>query len=172
MPSNPAAYFQEVVQRLIGRGEGLGPHISAQARPAIEGGVNTNNLDYMTPGWTRDRTAGTHNTSGFPDQTIPAPNPDENIDQYRTRLHDLGFDQSTILSMTGPSGYRQREDGGWEWGWGTGPVTRDNGRYVFAGQQAPRENAAGGATGGRSERESIDDFYTTRTPGSGGSYLL
>jgi hypothetical protein len=108
--------------------------------------VDTNYLDYMTPGWLRDPTAGTTNTSGFPSPTLPAPQHGENFDSYMTRLHDSGFSSDDIFSMLG-GGYGFSPTGGnagpfkpddpnggsdWGWGWGTGPPTRGEYGYEFA----------------------------------------
>ena len=117
---------------LTGRRDRVGPGHSL--RDSIGGGVDTGNLDKGTPGWLRDPTTGVHNTGGFPGPTPFGPNSGESFDSYLTRLHDAGFDSGSIGSMLGPYGYRQNDAGGWEWGWGTGPVVRGENGYQFANQ--------------------------------------
>lgn len=119
-------------------------------REGIFGGVDTNYLDFGTPGWTRDPTTGVLNTSGFPGATPTGPQsgsldlfgtgqgvPFENFDQFITRLHDSGMTNAEISAFVGPNGFRQDDAGNWTWGWGTGPVIRDptTGEYLFANQR-------------------------------------
>lgn len=118
--------------RGLRRHDPLGP--GPGLRESIGGGVNTNNIDMGTPGWMRDPTAGVHNTGGMPGPTPFAPNPGDTFDSYLTRLHDAGFDSGSIGSMLGPNGFKQNDQGGWDWGWGTGPVIRGADGYQFANQ--------------------------------------
>jgi hypothetical protein len=129
-------------------------------------GIDTNNVDYRTPGWMRDPTAGVLNTSGFPGATPQAPTsgapanalpgspytyaPYQDIDSYSTALHNQGFTNAEIMSLLNPNGYTQDAAGNWQWGWGMGPVvsTRPGGGgYAFARQ------ASGPSSGGGSRSE-------------------
>lgn len=121
------------------------------------GGVDTNNLDYRTPGWQRDPTTSVMYTSGFPNATPHAPtsgwdpnvvgkSPIQGLDSYVTSLHDAGYSSDDIASFMGPYGYRQDDNGNWGWGWGTGPVFangENGGNYSFANGSGPGQAPAG-----------------------------
>lgn len=101
-------------------------NVGGSARPNIMGGIDTNFLDFRTPGWRRDPTTGIVNTSGMPLPTPPAQGAFESDSAYRERLHDIGFTEDDIMSMTGPGS-----------GWGTGGVVRGEGGYQFANAEQP-----------------------------------
>ncbi len=140
----PGASPQDILDWIMGgpsrRRDRDSPAPGPGMRDAILGGVDPSNLDMGTPGWMRDRTTGIANTNGFPGSTPSAPLPGESWDQFANWLHDSGMRQEDIGAMLGPYGYRQNEAGGWEWGWGTGPVVRGENGYQFANQ-----GPAGGA---------------------------
>lgn len=171
-----------------GSGDGSVPrgaqiNLGTTMRENIFGGVDTNNLDHRTPGWLRDPTTGIMNTSGFPNATPFAPTsggyrtsmgqliPGQNFDDYATALHDAGYNSEDILSLLGPYGYRQDDQGNWQWGWGTGPVMRDpvTGAYGFArdfsgrqlGASGPgsSEGRSGGGARGATDLASAADWY-------------
>jgi hypothetical protein len=164
-PVDPLEYFQEIARRV------LGPNIGEAARGNIFGGVNTNFLDYGTPGWREDPTTGIMNTGGFPNPTPPARGPMEDIESYANRLHDLGFGMDDIMSMVGPSS-----------GWGTGGVVRGPDGYQFANQETPTgmtmnplgrpgEGMFGGAGGGGGGQTgtgpsaTMEDFFNAANMG-------
>lgn len=133
-------------------------------RGGIFGGVDTNYLDYRTPGWLRDPTTGTYNTSGFPNATPFAPNSNNRgganqaFDAYVTALHDAGFGTDDIMSLVGPYGYRLDDRGDWQWGWGTGPTVSTGahgGGYTFA-----RDASGGGKGGNSSDKPNAADRLT------------
>lgn len=141
-PNGSGNPLDSLLAWLTGR-DRVGP--GGSLRDSIGGGVDPNNLDMGTPGWMRDPTSGVHNTGGFPGATPFAPNPGENFDSYLTRLHDAGFDSGSIGGMLGPNGFKQNDQGGWEWGWGTGPVVRGADGYQFANQGPSFDVHVGGS---------------------------
>ncbi len=68
-------------------------------------------LDKGTPGWTRDPSLGILNTAGMPRQTPRSKEGGESLDEYMTYLHDLGYDNESILGLLNK--------------WGAGEVMRD-----------------------------------------------
>lgn len=142
-------------------------------RSGIFGGVDTNYLDYRTPGWLRDPTTGTYNTSGLPNQTPFAPTgnnrggPNQAFDQYVTALHDAGFTQDDIMSLVGPYGYRLDNGGNWQWGWGTGPVVStgaQGGGYTFARGASGIGGTTGGKDGNTDKPNTADRLQQGWTP--------
>lgn len=128
----------------VGGGQGR-PGSLNQTHDSIYGGVDTNYLDFRTPGWLRDPTTGIMNTSGMPNATPFGPqsgfdpnvvgrSPVQGFDSYMTQLHDAGLGNDDIMSLLGPYGYHQNDAGDWMWEWGSGPVVRnpDSGGYEFA----------------------------------------
>lgn len=170
--SSPASPLDIMAQIVFGGGTGgHNPGIGEASRAATHGGVDVGNLDFATPGWTRDPTTGILNTSGFPGSTIPAPRDGESFDEYLTRLHDAGFDQATIQSLLGGQGFSPGDhnvttgrDDPWTWNWGTGPVVRDEGGYRFARSGESAGNAGGNTQGsggvtGLNDLASAADFF-------------
>lgn len=120
-------------------------------------GLNFNNIDKGTPGWTHDPTQGIQNTAGMPLGTLPDPH-GMTADQYMEELHRMGYSQEDIANLVGPYGFRISNPqqgpptpGGSDpgnadnvgYGWGVGPVVRGPDGYKF-GNQGVGNNGGGG----------------------------
>lgn len=150
-PGAPPTGFDEFMRWLTEHGGGAtpgerGPAAFANAvRTGFGAGVNFNDLFRGSPGWVEDDVLNIRNTGGMPLPTLPAPRPGESQADYMNRVSDLGYGPDTLSSILGPYGFSQRPqvgpegpEQGYEWGWGTGPVMRDDEGYRFANQGRER----------------------------------
>lgn len=102
-------------------------------RQGFGAGVDMNLLDKGQPGgWIRDRTLNPNMAGHRTPDTLPQPRPGQSFESYLDDLARQGLDTESIASIVGPGGFRRNDDGSWDWGWGTGPVTRGANGYQFA----------------------------------------
>lgn len=110
-PPTPAEVMAGLKSIFDQNPDAAGMNLAAFLREGGFRGYDPGFIGKGTPGWTRDPSLGIMNTAGFPRQTPRAQDAGESMDEYMTYLHDIGYDQESILGLLNK--------------WGAGEVMRD-----------------------------------------------